>query len=265
VRVDGRGGEYDPSEEPWAVGIRRSVEKTRTPAKGILKNAQSYDQTQFLDGPPQAPFARVRSNSNDSAPPMGAEPGPLARIPSPDPDHIDGLHRSNSGSDRHSHHSRKLSTSSTGSTSGNFLPSLSFDGETDTSGLASTLGALAISGAKERPTSGNSFAYNNPELNASAPALSTAIPSGSTNAHPPPLGLRSATVPLTKSKKLTFAANLSVYHTFSSSAYDRRSEPATCNRLTPALAQRIKEELNSYKMEEMEVHQASRAHTHFFV
>ena len=40
--------------------------------------------------------------------------------------------------------------------------------------------------------------------------------------------------------------------------YDRRSEPATWSRLTPALAQRIKEELNSYKMEEMEVHASSR-------
>lgn len=40
--------------------------------------------------------------------------------------------------------------------------------------------------------------------------------------------------------------------------YDRRSEPATWSRLTPALAQRIKEELNSYKMEEMEVHTSSR-------
>jgi len=47
--------------------------------------------------------------------------------------------------------------------------------------------------------------------------------------------------------------------------YDRRSEPATWSRLTPALAQRIKEELNSFKMEEMEVHAASRIHTQFFV
>lgn len=49
-----------------------------------------------------------------------------------------------------------------------------------------------------------------------------------------------------------------MYDTFSASVYDRRSEPATWSRLTPALAQRIKEELNSYKMEEMEVHAASR-------
>jgi hypothetical protein len=30
--------------------------------------------------------------------------------------------------------------------------------------------------------------------------------------------------------------------------YDRRGDIATCNRLTPMLAQQIKEELNSFKM-----------------
>ena len=69
------------------------------------------------------------------------------------------------------------------------------------------------------------------------------------------LAHRSATAP---AKRLTFATNLSVYDTFSAAMYDRRSEPATWSRLTPALAQQIKEELNSYKMEEMEVHAASR-------
>jgi hypothetical protein len=59
-------------------------------------------------------------------------------------------------------------------------------------------------------------------------------------------------------RNISFAATLSIYDTFSGSVYDRRSEPSTANRLTPALAQRIKEELNSYKMEEMEVHHASR-------
>ncbi|KAI6145057.1 hypothetical protein BKA82DRAFT_3971205, partial [Pisolithus tinctorius] len=49
--------------------------------------------------------------------------------------------------------------------------------------------------------------------------------------------------------RLVFANNLSVYDTFSSAVYDRRSEPATWSHLTPTLAQRIKDELNSYKME----------------
>ena len=86
--------------------------------------------------------------------------------------------------------------------------------------------------------------------NSSAPVLSAVFSS-----NPPTLAHRSATAPV---KRLTFASNLSVYDTFPSSVYDRRSEPATWSRLTPALAQRIKEELNSYKMEEMEVHAASR-------
>ncbi|KAG8881654.1 hypothetical protein FRB97_009276 [Tulasnella sp. 331] len=256
-------GEVDPMDEPWAVGVRRSVERTRVPAKGILKtDATSYEQSNHLDGPPQAPFTRLRTNSNDSAPPMGAEPGPLARIPSPDPDHIDGLHRSDSGSVRHTaNHHRSLSTSSGSSNPGSsLLPPLSFD-----SGDTSSLSSFLISGstAKERPNS----VYSNADFNASAPALGThniEQTSLQPEGHRPHGGmpnlsaLRSVTAPLAKSKKLTYAANLSVYHTFSPVAYDRRSEPATCNRLTPALAQRIKEELNSYKMEEMEVHPSSR-------
>ncbi|KAJ3011142.1 hypothetical protein NUW54_g2273 [Trametes sanguinea] len=79
--------------------------------------------------------------------------------------------------------------------------------------------------------------------NSSAPALSLHT------ANPPTLTHRSQTAP---TKRLAFAANLSVYDTFPATVYDRRSEPATWSRLTPALAQRIKEELNSYKMEEME-------------
>ncbi|KAF8308631.1 hypothetical protein DL93DRAFT_2063702 [Clavulina sp. PMI_390] len=73
------------------------------------------------------------------------------------------------------------------------------------------------------------------------------------------LTARSQTAPAPSVRRITFAPNLSVYDTFSPGSYDRRSEPATCNHLTPALAQRIKEELNSFKMEEMEVHYASRA------
>lgn len=38
-------------------------------------------------------LGRTRSNSYDSSPSHGAELGPLAHMPSPDPDHIDGLHK----------------------------------------------------------------------------------------------------------------------------------------------------------------------------
>lgn len=66
-------------------------------------------------------------------------------------------------------------------------------------------------------------------------------------------------------KRLTFADSHIYHSTWPAHVYDRRGELATCNRLTPLLAQRIKEELNTYKMEEMAVAPSSRIHTHFFV
>ncbi|KAH7330642.1 hypothetical protein B0J17DRAFT_722331 [Rhizoctonia solani] len=209
-------------DEVWAVGIRRSVERTRQPVKGILRNAKNFDQEKYLEN---ASSLRQRSNSETNP---SSQPGPLASIPSSDPDHIDGLHRSSSP------HETVKSTFSA-----DF-------GEFTTPSLALTEKVSSDKGT---------FTYTHPALNSSAPVLSTI----STHTG---LAQRSATAP--GRRRLTFANNLSVYDTFAPSTYDRRSEPATCNRLTPALAQRIKEELNSYKMEEMEVHANSRIHTHFF-
>ncbi|KAF8147287.1 hypothetical protein B0H34DRAFT_793017 [Crassisporium funariophilum] len=256
-----------PSDvEPWAVDVRRSVERTRKPAKGILKYADSYDQQVYLAGHDN-PNQRARSNSYNS-PASGSELGPLARIPSPDPDHIDGLHR------------HGLHTPSQGSvdTTPPLLPPLSFDSTSPvtptfstakdlpaTPSAASSLSTGASSHHQNRspspaPGDRSSAIFQHPNFNSSAPALSTM--GSATPTSPPTLTHRAATTP---SKRLVFASNLSVYDTFSASVYDRRSEPATWSRLTPALAQRIKEELNSYKMEEMEVHAASRIHTQFFV
>lgn len=64
-------------------------------------------------------------------------------------------------------------------------------------------------------------------------------------------------------RNATFSPRLSFHDTWPSQEYDRRGEIATCNRLTPLLAQQIKEELNSFKME-MEVHENSKIYTHFF-
>ncbi|KZO99673.1 hypothetical protein CALVIDRAFT_561003 [Calocera viscosa TUFC12733] len=223
--------------EPWAVGVRRSMERIRQPAKGILKSlspstntalpetdnpldAQHYDQNTF-----EAPsLIRSRANSYGSAAQPHQEPGPLARLPSADPDHIDGLQQRE--------HSDQEPESA---------PEDAFK---------------AVSPAPQLAVDKPAFQYNHPNFNSSAPSLSTF--------GLPPMAQRAATTPLA-ARRLAFATNLSVYSTFSSSMYDRRSEPATCNRLTPQLAQRIKEELNTYKMEEMEVHHASRIHTHFFV
>ncbi|KAK4989851.1 bud neck involved protein [Elasticomyces elasticus] len=64
-------------------------------------------------------------------------------------------------------------------------------------------------------------------------------------------------------RNISFNPKTQFHDTWSSSEYDRRGEIATCNRLTPMLAQQIKEELNSFKME-MEIHELSKPHTHFF-
>ncbi|KAI1074356.1 hypothetical protein F5B20DRAFT_574168 [Whalleya microplaca] len=64
-------------------------------------------------------------------------------------------------------------------------------------------------------------------------------------------------------RNATFSPRIVFYDTWPSAEYDRRGEIATCNRLTPMLAQQIKEELNSFKME-MEVHETSKVYTHFF-
>ncbi|KAI0439592.1 hypothetical protein F4803DRAFT_31865 [Xylaria telfairii] len=64
-------------------------------------------------------------------------------------------------------------------------------------------------------------------------------------------------------RNATFSPRIVFHDTWPSGEYDRRGEIATCNRLTPMLAQQIKEELNSFKME-MEVHETSKIYTHFF-
>ena len=47
---------------------------------------------------------------------------------------------------------------------------------------------------------------------------------------------------------VTFGSSIRFHETWPSGEYDRRGEIATCNRLTPVLAQQIKEELNTFKM-----------------
>ncbi|KAK7468365.1 hypothetical protein VKT23_002881 [Stygiomarasmius scandens] len=231
---------YD-EPEPWAVDVRRSVERTRQPSKGILKNADKYDQAVYLSENVAA--NRVRSNSYNSHPSQEAA-GPLARMPSPDPDHIDGLHR-------HGSHSSAHGASPTAPS----LPSFSFEASTPSrSSFDAPRDSVDSTSTISHPHAPEKSMFSH--SNSSAPVLSTIGNTAPTLTH------RSATTP---SKRLAFASNLSVYDTFSPSMYDRRSEPATWSRLTPALAQRIKEELNSYKMEEMEVHAASRIHTQFFV
>jgi hypothetical protein len=49
-------------------------------------------------------------------------------------------------------------------------------------------------------------------------------------------------------RNATFSPRIVFFETWPSQEYDRRGDIATCNRLTPMLAQQIKEELNSFKM-----------------
>ncbi|CCH61966.1 hypothetical protein TBLA_0G00150 [Henningerozyma blattae CBS 6284] len=63
--------------------------------------------------------------------------------------------------------------------------------------------------------------------------------------------------------KVDFSQNVILFETYSQFEYDRKPEVATCNLLTPQLAQLIKSELNELKSE-MEVHIDSRCYTHFY-
>jgi hypothetical protein len=99
--------------------------------------------------------------------------------------------------------------------------------------------------------------YSNAAHNASAPALQTYLSNTRTRTASP------SSPGQGHGRRIAFAQNLLVHTTWPAAIYDRRAEPAACNRLTPQFAQRIKEELNAYKMEEMDVHPQSRVLTHF--
>jgi protein BNI4 len=81
--------------------------------------------------------------------------------------------------------------------------------------------------------------------------------------------LRDADIPPAPStpssiKKLQFSSKILIHETWTREDYDRRGDQSTCNKLTPILAQKIKEELNEYKTVEMQVHEDSRSNTHYF-
>ncbi|KAE8163833.1 hypothetical protein BDV40DRAFT_287370 [Aspergillus tamarii] len=76
------------------------------------------------------------------------------------------------------------------------------------------------------------------------------------------LDSKGASITPTAPKSLVFSPRIQFHDTWPSGEYDRRGDIATCNRLTPLLAQQIKEELNNFKME-MEVHETSKIYTHF--
>ncbi|KAI8990112.1 hypothetical protein BDB01DRAFT_848201 [Pilobolus umbonatus] len=67
-------------------------------------------------------------------------------------------------------------------------------------------------------------------------------------------------------RRIQFCSTIQVHETFSSGDYDRRCDShATCQKLTPMVAMKIKQELNEYKLTDMKVHVESRQYTHFFL
>ncbi|GAA5922122.1 hypothetical protein JCM1841_006889 [Sporobolomyces salmonicolor] len=223
--AQGSADEYEPSLYRQGAVPPKQASKA---VRGILKGARTYRQEDYAA--PRPAFIRNRASSFD-APQQQTRPGSPggAALVNVIPSHaqVDGVVPSSTSVRADTH------------------PPTSTD-------LIHDAAVARIEPRHPPPSSGP---YAHPGMNASAPVL----------AHfTSPLSLRSASAP-GSSRRIAFAANLSVHTTWPAAIYDRRAEPATCNRLTPSLAQQIKEELNSFKMEEMEVHPASRKLTHFFV
>lgn len=63
--------------------------------------------------------------------------------------------------------------------------------------------------------------------------------------------------------RVKFSSRIILYDTYNGDEYDRHPDVATCNQLTPALAQQIKDELNEFKAS-MLIHEESQCYTHFF-
>ncbi|KAF9198532.1 hypothetical protein BGZ49_000627, partial [Haplosporangium sp. Z 27] len=92
----------------------------------------------------------------------------------------------------------------------------------------------------------------------STPTSSTFMPPSSSSCQKPNI--------TTNTKQIQFSTETIIHQTWAPDQYDRTSDPnITAHRLTQAIAQKIKLELNQFKSQEMMVHQDSRVHTHFFV
>jgi hypothetical protein len=81
-----------------------------------------------------------------------------------------------------------------------------------------------------------------------------------------PASSSTSSLVVTNERKIQFCSTIQVHETFSAADYDRRCDTnATCQKLTPMMAMKIKQELNEYKLTDMEVHVESRQYTHFFL
>ncbi|SPO31230.1 uncharacterized protein UTRI_05965_B [Ustilago trichophora] len=238
----GLGGEDSGDEfetdslRHWGEGIERSrasAAQFKNP-KGILKKTASTPDLS-LSGGFEKPFAgRIRANSYDA--PQSASASSALHSPST----MTHISSSTAGVERLDGVGGKTDSpvsSRPGSRSGDIPPRSASPGSIQHAG-----GVLGH------------------HSNSSMPTLSLMMDPAADF-----LPQRSVTAPSQPKKKLSFADDLIFHSTWPATVYDRRGEQATCNRLTPLLAQRIKEELNTYKMEEMAVAPSSRIYTHFFV
>lgn len=218
----GRSSEIGTESEEYEPSLFRQGATPPHQAKavrGILKGAGSYRQDDFAA--PRAPFTRTRAESFDAPKQQGrpGSPGNAALVNViPSEQQVDGV-----------------ATPTTSSRTDTHPPS-------SAEIISNAAIARAHPASSDATTPSSSSPYAHPTANASAPVLAH-LTSAST--HPT---ARSASAPGTPGRRIAFAANLSVHTTWPAAIYDRRAELATCNRLTPALAQAIKEELNSFKM-----------------
>jgi hypothetical protein len=212
------------------------VDYNARPKKGILKcecsarriNVRAGLTADTVSNENIETQARQRSASTSDAP--QAIGGPLSSMPAPLPEKIDGA--------IHAPHTNSVEFLEGISSAGNLDPLSPDFSPFDSPTIELDLKPSTI--------------YQRPAHNTSAPALSVAGQ---------PLPQRSMTAPARR--RLVWAPECAVYSTYDGYTYDRRSEPATCNRLTPDLAMAIKQELNEFKLE-MPVHPSSRVYTHYF-
>lgn len=222
--------EYGTDSQEYEPSLYREGAEPKQfarPPRGILKGAGTYRQEDYVQSRP--PYARNRASSFDAT---QQQPGPTVATSHtalvnaiPSEQQVDGI-----------------TTMQTDHRADIHAP-------TDREVLSDAVAA------RFHPETVSSGPYSHTGMNASAPALN----------HFASLPVLRPTSPAAPKRRIVFASSLSVHTTWPANIYDRRAEPATCNRLTPLLAQQIKEELNSFKMEEMDVHPLSRRLTHFFV
>jgi hypothetical protein len=81
-----------------------------------------------------------------------------------------------------------------------------------------------------------------------------------------PASSSTSSLVMESTRRIQFCGTIQVHETFAPADYDRRCDTnATCQKLTPIMAMKIKQELNEYKLTDMEVHVESRQYTHFFL